>query len=41
MENIHLDHSHHRRKVEKYPMCFLAHDMEVPMNVGSLLSGPV
>ncbi len=36
MENIQLDHSHHRPQAEKYPVCFLAHDMEVPMNVGSL-----
>jgi len=36
MENIQLDHSHHRPRIEKYPVCFLAHDMEVPMNVGSL-----
>jgi len=36
MENIQLDHSHHQHKVEKYPVCFLVHDMEVPMNVGSL-----
>jgi len=36
MENVQLDHNHHRQKVEKYPVCFLAHDMEVPMNIGSL-----
>lgn len=36
MENIQLDHSHHHPKVNKYPVCFLAHDIDVPMNIGSL-----
>ncbi len=35
MENIQLDHSHHSAK-KKYPVCFLAHDVDVPMNIGSL-----
>lgn len=36
MQNIQLDHSHHTPSSLKYPVCFLAHDMDVPMNVGSL-----
>jgi len=36
MENIQLHHAHHRAKGKKYPICFLAHDIEVPMNIGSL-----
>lgn len=36
MENIQLDHSDHHPKVKKYPVCFLAHDIDVPMNIGSL-----
>lgn len=36
MENIQLDHSYHLAKNKKYPVCFLAHDIDVPMNVGSL-----
>ena len=36
MENLQLDHTHHQRSPTKYPVCFLAHDMDVPMNVGSL-----
>jgi len=36
MENIQLDHSHHHAKAKKYPVCFLAHDIDVPMNIGSL-----
>jgi len=35
-ENVQLDHSHHILSREKYPLCFLAHDIDVPMNVGSL-----
>ena len=35
MENIQLDHSHPSAK-KKYPVCFLAHDVDVPMNIGSL-----
>jgi len=36
MKNTQLDHSHHQAKTKKYPLCFLAHDIDVPMNVGSL-----
>ena len=36
MKNIQLDHSHHHAKAKKYPVCFLAHDIDVPMNIGSL-----
>ncbi len=36
MENIQLNHSHHNAEEKKYPVCFLAHDMDVPMNIGSL-----
>lgn len=36
MENVQLDHTHHQVSSTKYPVCFLAHDMDVPMNVGSL-----
>lgn len=35
MKNIQLDHSAHRAGDKKYPLCFLAHDIDVPMNVGS------
>lgn len=36
MENVQLNHSHHHARKIKYPVCFLAHDIEIPMNVGSL-----
>jgi len=36
MDNKQLDHSHHQAKNIKYPVCFLAHDIDVPMNIGSL-----
>jgi len=36
MENIQLNHSHHHADNKKYPVCFLAHDFDVPMNIGSL-----
>ena len=36
MENMQLNHSHHHAKNKKYPVCFLAHDIDVPMNIGSL-----
>jgi tRNA G18 (ribose-2'-O)-methylase SpoU len=36
MENIQLNHSHHHAINKKYPVCFLAHDIDVPMNIGSL-----
>ncbi len=34
--NVQLDHSSHKPSEIKHPICFLAHDMDVPMNVGSL-----
>ena len=36
MKNIQLNHSHHHAKENIYPVCFLAHDFDVPMNIGSL-----
>lgn len=36
MENRQLDYSAHTPSAKKYPLCLLAHDMHVPMNVGSL-----
>ncbi len=36
MGNIQLDHNHHHAETGKYPVCFLAHDIDVPMNIGSL-----
>lgn len=35
MKNIQLDHSAHKVSSKRYPICFLAHDVDVPMNVGS------
>ena len=36
MDNIQLDHHHHKAASKKYPLCVLAHDLELPMNIGSL-----
>jgi len=36
MESIQLNHCHHCAQDKKYPVCFLAHDIDVPMNIGSL-----
>ena len=36
MKNIQLDHSQYHPKAIKHPVCFLAHDIDVPMNIGSL-----
>lgn len=36
MGNIQLDHSQHAPTGKTYPICLLAHDIDVPMNVGSL-----
>lgn len=36
MQNIQLDHSNHQPETKKYPLCFLAHNIDVPMNIGSL-----
>lgn len=36
MNQVQLDHSHHRPTGRTFPISVLAHDMDVPMNVGSL-----
>lgn len=36
MKTVQLDHGAHRATSIKYPLCYLAHDLDVPMNVGSL-----
>ena len=36
MENLQLDHSQHKPVSKKYPLSFLAHNIDVPMNIGSL-----
>lgn len=36
MKNIQLDHDQHHATVIKYPVCFLAHDIDAPANIGSL-----
>jgi len=36
MENIQLNHTHHKPSGVKYPVCLLVHDFDVPMNIGSL-----
>lgn len=35
MKNVQLDHSAHKTTYKKYPICYLAHDIDVPMNIGS------
>ncbi|MCH2046723.1 MAG: hypothetical protein MK212_21595 [Saprospiraceae bacterium] len=35
MSNVQLDHSSHKATSKKYPLCFLANDIDVPMNIGS------
>lgn len=35
MKNLQLDHSAHTPSARKHALCFLAHDIDVPMNVGS------
>ncbi len=35
MKNIQLNHSQHTAADIKYPLCFLAHDIDIPMNIGS------
>jgi tRNA G18 (ribose-2'-O)-methylase SpoU len=35
MKTIQLDHSAHQASTKKFPICFLAHDIDVPMNIGS------
>jgi len=36
MDNKQLDHRHHQSTKKKYPVCLLAHDMELATNIGSL-----
>ena len=36
MKNIQLGHGQHQATSKKYSVCFLAHDIDVPMNIGSL-----
>jgi len=36
MKNIQLDHHHHIPSSKKYPLSFLAHNIDIPMNIGSL-----
>ncbi len=36
MRNVQLDHHHHSPICKKYPLSFLVHDIDVPMNIGSL-----
>ncbi len=35
MKNIQLDHSKHQATLKKFPLCFLADDIDIPMNIGS------
>ena len=35
MKNVQLDHHHHHVILKTYPVCFLAHDIDIPMNIGS------
>lgn len=35
-QNVQLAHRHLKREPKKFPICILANDIEVPMNVGSL-----
>ncbi len=35
MSNLQLDHSAHQPTSKKYSLCFLANDIDVPMNIGS------
>jgi tRNA G18 (ribose-2'-O)-methylase SpoU len=36
MKNIQLNHYQHRAVPTKYPLCFLAHDIQIPENIGAL-----
>lgn len=36
MSNIQLKHTQHQNSEKKYSLCFIAHDVDVPMNIGSL-----
>lgn len=35
VNNIQLEHHHHRAAPVKYNLCYLANDIDIPMNVGS------
>ena len=35
MKNVQLEHRHHQASPKTYPVCFLAHDIDIPMNIGS------
>ena len=35
MKNVQLEHNTHESAAIKFPICFLAHDIDVPMNTGS------
>lgn len=35
MNNVQLGHRDHRVTHKKYPICYLAHDIDIPMNIGS------
>jgi len=35
MKNLQLDYNAHKGASVKYPICYLAHDIDVPMNIGS------
>jgi tRNA G18 (ribose-2'-O)-methylase SpoU len=35
MQNVQLTHDAHQGSGRKYPLCYLAHDIDTPMNVGS------
>lgn len=36
MKNVQLDHSHHSQTQARYPISFLAHNIDLPINIGSL-----
>lgn len=36
MKNMQLAHDEHAPNLRRYPLCYLAHDIDVPMNIGSL-----
>lgn len=36
MKNIQLDHSQHSVQMKRYPICLLAHDINLAVNIGSL-----
>lgn len=36
MKNTQLDHSDHKAESKTHPICYLAHDIDSPDNIGSL-----